>query len=116
MEDGPTLIYAEIVPESQWDLGKDQSTGRRFGAPGDGCPESTQQVLRVVWTGGITKPGGGEIDDVERIAYRVLIEDDAGELTRFHPSQWLTCVMAITTMSSVSIRPLILCVSSFPRA
>ena len=85
MEDGPTLIYAEIVPESQWDLGKDQSTGRRFGAPGDGCPESTQQVLRVVWTGGITKPGGGEIDDVERIAYRVFIENDAGELTAISP-------------------------------
>tara|TARA_B100000161_G_scaffold263886_1_gene236060 strand:- start:413 stop:1315 length:903 start_codon:yes stop_codon:yes gene_type:complete len=85
MEDGPTLIYAEIVPESQWDLGKDQATGRRFGAPGDGCPESTQQVLRVVWTGGVTKPGGNEIDDVERLAYKVSIEDDVGELTTIAP-------------------------------
>ena len=42
-------------------------------------------MLRVVWTGGITKPGGGEIDDVERIAYKVLIEDDAGELTKISP-------------------------------
>lgn len=85
MEDGPTLIYAEIVPESQWDLGKEQSTGRVFGASGDGCPESTQQVLRVVWTGGITKPGGGEIDDVERLAYKVFVEDSAGELTAIAP-------------------------------
>ena len=85
MENGPTLIYAEIVPESQWDLGKEQSSGRVFGAPGDGCPESTQQVVRVVWTGGVTKPGGGEIDDLERIAYRVFIEDDAGELTTISP-------------------------------
>lgn len=85
MEDGPTLIYAEIVPESQWDLGKEQSTGRMFGAPGDGCPESTQQVLRVVWTGGITKPGRGEIDDVERLAYKVFVEDNAGELTAIAP-------------------------------
>lgn len=85
LEDGPTLIYAEIVPESQWDLGKEQSTGRVFGAPGDGCPESTQQVVRVVWTGGVTKPGGDEIDDVERLAYSVIIEDDAGELTAITP-------------------------------
>ena len=85
LEDGPTLIYAEIVPESQWDLGKEQSTGLRFGAPGDGCPEATQQVVRVVWTGGITKPGGDEIDDVERLAYKLFVEDNAGELTMVVP-------------------------------
>lgn len=85
LEEGPTLIYAEVVPESQWDLGKELSAGLRFGAPGNGCPEGTQQVVRVVWTGGITKPGGGEIDDVERIAYRVFIENDAGELTAISP-------------------------------
>ena len=85
LEEGPSLIYAEVVPESQWDLGKEQSTGLRFGAPGDGCPEGTQQVVRVVWTGGITKPGGDEIDDVERLAYRVFVEDDAGELKSIEP-------------------------------
>ena len=85
LEEGPSLIYAEVVPESQWELGKEQSTGLRFGAPGDGCPEGTQQVVRVVWTGGITKPGGDEIDDVERLAYRVFVEDDAGELKLIEP-------------------------------
>ena len=85
LEEGPTLIYAEVVPESQWDLGKELSTGLRFGAPGNGCPEGTQQVVRVVWTGGITKPGGDEIDDVERLAYRVLVEDDAEELNMIVP-------------------------------
>ena len=85
LEEGPTLIYAEVVPESQWDLGKKLSTGLRFGAPGNGCPEGTQQVVRVVWTGGITKPGGDEIDDVERLAYRVFVEDDAGELKLIEP-------------------------------
>ena len=85
LEEGPTLIYAEVVPESQWDLGKELSTGLRFGAPGNGCPERTQQVVRVVWTGGITKPGGDEIDDVERLAYRVFVEDDAGELKLIEP-------------------------------
>ena len=85
LEEGPTLIYAEVVPENQWDLGKAQSTGLRFGAPGDGCPEATQQVARVVWTGGITKPGGDEIDDVERLAYKVFVEDNVGELTMIKP-------------------------------
>ena len=85
LEEGPTLIYAEVVPESQWDLGKELSTGLRFGAPGNGCPEGTQQVVRVVWTGGITKPGGDEIDDVERLAYKVFVEGDAEELNIIVP-------------------------------
>ena len=85
LEEGPTLIYAEVVPEGQWDLGKEQSTGLQFGAPGDGCPEATQQVVRVVWTGGITKPGGDEIDDVQRLAYKVFVEDNVGELTMILP-------------------------------
>ena len=85
LEQGPTLIYAEVVPENHWDLGKEQSAGLRFGAPGDGCPEATQQVVRVVWTGGITKPGGDEIDDVERLAYKVFVEDNVGELTMIVP-------------------------------
>ena len=85
LEEGPTLIYAEVVPESQWDLGKKLSTGLRFGAPGNGCPEGTQQVVRVVWTGGITKPGGDEIDDVERLAYKVFVEGDAEELNMIVP-------------------------------
>ena len=85
LEEGPTLIYAEVVPESQWDIGKELSTGLRFGAPGNGCPEGTQLVVRVVWTGGITKPGGDEIDDVERLAYKVFVEDDAEELNMIVP-------------------------------
>jgi len=85
LEQGPTLIYAEVVPENQWELGKEQSAGLRFGAPGDGCPEATQQVVRVVWTGGITKPGGDEIDDVERLAYKVFVEDNVGELAMIVP-------------------------------
>lgn len=85
IEDGPTLVYAEIVPESQWELGKQQAARLRFGAPGDGCPESTQQVVRVVWAGGVTKPGRGEIDDVELVAYKVFVIDGAEELKAITP-------------------------------
>ena len=72
LEDGPTLILAEVVPPAEWDLGKAR-TRFPFGG-GSGCPESTQQVLRVVWTGGVTKPGGSEVDDVERQGYRVFVD------------------------------------------
>jgi hypothetical protein len=78
LEEGPTMEWSEIVPESQWDLG---NPGTSFpGGGGDSCPSGTKQVVRVTWAGGITKPGGGEIDDVERAAYRVTMSfSDEGE-------------------------------------
>lgn len=78
LEQGPSLVLAEIVDEGQWELGK-QATALPFGG-GDGCPASTRQVVRVVWSGGVTKPGGDEVDDLERSAYRVLLAGEAGEL------------------------------------
>ena len=83
LEDGPTLILAEIVPSAEWDLGK-TSTRFPFGG-GSGCPESTQQVLRVVWTGGVTKPGGSEVDDVERQGYRVFVDKGTGRAEETSP-------------------------------
>ena len=86
LEEGPALVYAEIVPESEWELGKPRATGiMRFGAPGDGCPEGTQQVVRVVWAGGVTKPGGDEIDDAERTAYKVFVIGSDEEPTAIAP-------------------------------
>ncbi|MEM9255292.1 MAG: hypothetical protein AAGA91_07580 [Pseudomonadota bacterium] len=78
LEDGPVMVFAEIVPAQEWDLGKPQASGLRFGAPGSGCPEGTQQVVRVVWAGGTTKPGGDEVDDVERQAYQVFVDNERG--------------------------------------
>ena len=78
LEEGPTMEWSEVVPESQWELGK---AGTSFpGGGGDGCPVGTKQVVRVTWAGGITKPGGDEIDDVVRSAYRVTMSfGDEGE-------------------------------------
>jgi len=75
LEEGPTMIWAEIVPEDEWEIGK-AATPLPFGG-GCGCPEGTTQVVRVTWAGGVTKPGGDEIDDVERVQYKVtvLLED-----------------------------------------
>ena len=66
LEDCPTLVLAEVVGKDQWELDK-ASTTLPFGG-GDGCPASTQQIIRAVWAGGVTKPGGDEIDDLERSA------------------------------------------------
>ena len=64
LEEGPTMEWSEVIPESQWELGK---AGTLFpDGGGDGCPLGTKQVVRVTWAGGITKPGGEEIDNVER--------------------------------------------------
>lgn len=78
LEAGPEMVWAEVVPESQWELGK-EATAQPFGG-GDGCPVGTVQVVRVTWAGGVTKPGGSEIDELERVAYKVTMSDlDKGE-------------------------------------
>jgi len=72
------MVWSEVVPDSQWELGK-AATSLPWGG-GNGCPPGTKQVVRVTWAGGITKPGGAEIDDVERAAYRVIMSiGDEGE-------------------------------------
>ena len=72
------MEWSEVVPESQWELGK---AGTSFlEAGGHGSPLGTKQVVRVTWAGGITKPGGEEIAEVERAAYRVTMSfGDEGE-------------------------------------
>ena len=77
LEEGPTMVWAEVIPEPEWELGK--SATSLPGGGGDSCPLGTMQVVRVTWAGGITKPGGQEIDDVERAAYRVrmLLSDES---------------------------------------
>ena len=74
LEEGPTIEWAEVVPEDAWDLGK-PATLLPWGG-GSGCPVGTRQVVRVTWAGGVTKPGGREIDDNERTAYRVTTSVD----------------------------------------
>ena len=78
LEDGPSMVWSEVVPESQWNLGM-PATRLNWGG-GSGCPTGTRQVVRVTWAGGVTKPGGDEVDDLEREAYRVTTSfGDEGE-------------------------------------
>ena len=71
LADGPTIILAEEVPPNYWSLG----------AEGD-CPrQGLRGIVRAVWVGGITKPGGDEIDETEIAQYRVsLLQPDGSTL------------------------------------
>jgi hypothetical protein len=75
LEAGPTIILAEIVPREKWRL------GTRGNCPTDGV----KSVVRVTWAGGITRPGGAEIDDKERKLYRVSVRKANGELAVVAP-------------------------------
>lgn len=83
LEDGPSMVLAEHVPKEEWYLGR-RATFLPFGG-GSGCPVGTKQIIRVVWNGGITKPGGDEVDDVERKSYSVTIRDKDGSVTNISP-------------------------------
>ena len=73
LPDGPSIVLAEVVPEADWNLGA--SSGR---AVGSGCPEGTKQVVRAVWAGGITRPGGDELEDEDFARYSVTLEGEGG--------------------------------------
>ncbi len=84
LEAGPTMVWAEIVPETQWELGG-KATSFPWGG-GSRCPFGTEQVVRVTWSGGITKPGGDPADDNERKLYKVTTvgaDDKTAEITPF---------------------------------
>ncbi|MCU0968963.1 MAG: hypothetical protein MUF03_09100 [Rubrivivax sp.] len=83
LEDGPSMILAEVVPEAQRALGK-PATALPWGG-GSGCPVGTTIVLRVTWSGGVTKPGGTEVGDDERRLYQVTIETAAGATVTVTP-------------------------------
>ena len=75
LESGPTIILAEAVPPNYWSLGGE----------GD-CPrERLRGIVRAVWVGGITKPGGEEIDELEMGQYRLTIRQPDGAIVEVAP-------------------------------
>lgn len=71
LEDGPTIVWAEVVPEEEWGLDQ-EATPLPWGG-GNGCPAGTRQVVRATWAGGVTKPGGAEAGASEGAMYKVTI-------------------------------------------
>lgn len=78
---GPTLIMAEPVPQTQWQLGK--AGGPRGG--GSGCPTGTLQAVRVVWAGGVEKADGTEPGETERQLYQITISQNDGSTRLISP-------------------------------
>ncbi|MEL7471625.1 MAG: hypothetical protein AAFN27_24490 [Pseudomonadota bacterium] len=109
LEAGPSLVWAEIVPESQWELGG-KATPSPWGG-GNRCPMGTAQVVRVTWNGGITKPGGDPADADEGALYRVstrAADGTAGDIAPFAladlkdgDNNHLLCLGTTDTITSV---------------
>ena len=76
LDAGPSLVLAEVVPEG----------GRSTGDRGSACPESTQQVVRATWAGGVRRPDGDEAGDAERALYRVTVERPDGSRHEIVPA------------------------------
>ena len=82
LEVGATMIWAEVVPQEDWDVGK-KATALPWGGS-SGAPEGTKLVVRVTWAGGVTKRGK-EINDVERLQYRVTVQQADGSKIEVTP-------------------------------
>lgn len=78
---GPSLILAEMVPQEQWQL--DKEGGPR--GNGSGCPQTTTQIVRVVWAGGVTKANGDEAGEAERQLYHVTVMQSDGSSQEMVP-------------------------------
>lgn len=75
LADGPTIILAEHVPPNYWSLGGEVD-----------CPRpGLRSIVRAVWVGGITKPGGDEIDETEMALYRVSLRQPDGTVVDVAP-------------------------------
>lgn len=83
LEDGASMVWAEMVPEDAWDIGK-KATPLPWGG-GSGAAEGTKQVVRLTWSGGVSKPGDGEVNDVERLLYKVTVRGDDGRIVEVTP-------------------------------
>ena len=75
LDSGPALILAERVPREVW------SKERR----GTMCPDSSIQVIRVTWTGGVRLPNGDELGETERSLYRIEFEGENDQSLSLEP-------------------------------
>jgi hypothetical protein len=83
LEDGPSLVWAERLPEAQWGVGR-AATRLPWGG-GNGCPEGTAQVVRVAWDGGVKKLDGSEADAETGQLYAVTVSGSDGAARTIAP-------------------------------
>ena len=85
LEPGPSLVFAEVVPQENWHLGR-ESDGS-WGSS-DGCPTNgVAQIVRVAWAGGVTLENGNEpeADDSVGQLYKVTVESTDGSTREVTP-------------------------------
>jgi len=113
LEAGPELVYAEIAhPE---DDRFTASRGTLAVLPllqrATRCPPTAAQVVRATWSGGTSAPGGGELGERERAAYRVTL-GDGRDVTPFaladlgdHDNNDLLCLRETVPATRVAMAP-----------
>lgn len=84
LEAGPSIVMAEYVPRSLW---RPEDAGTQFGwGGGNACPyDGVEQIVRVVWGGGVLRPDGTEVGEIERDAYAVTLRQPGGRLLTVSP-------------------------------
>ncbi|MEM7134326.1 MAG: hypothetical protein AAF702_49100 [Chloroflexota bacterium] len=87
LKPGPSLIFAEVVPDEGWHLGR-ESDGS--GGSSSGCPtEGVEQIVRITWAGGVTLENGDELgdkpSDAERQLYTVTVQAADGSTRDVSP-------------------------------
>ncbi|MGF1508707.1 MAG: hypothetical protein ACFB9M_04295 [Myxococcota bacterium] len=83
LEDGPSIVLAQVIPADKLDPGK-VPTELPWGG-GTPCPAGTKQAVNVTWNGGVTKPGGDELNDSERQKYAVTVVQADGSESKVTP-------------------------------
>ena len=76
LHEGPSLVFAEIVPLSE--VAKDTR--------GSACPDEATQIVRVVWNGGVRLLNREELGDFERMLYEVTVRTKDSSERRINPA------------------------------
>lgn len=81
--EGPSLVYADIVPEENWYPGRE---AQRKDNLGTGTSLSgVKQVVRVAWAGGVKLPNGEQPGESELDFFKVTVEAVDGSLKEITP-------------------------------
>ncbi len=82
LEDGPSLIFAEVVED--WTLVGNLGPRRTRGSL---CPsDNIVQAIRVTWAGGVTLANGKEPGDAERDLYSITVVAEDGSQRTVTPA------------------------------
>lgn len=60
-------MLAQVAPENEWKSKEATSNIANI------CPTNTVQVVRVTWAGGVSRPDGQPVGELDRQAYRIRI-------------------------------------------